>query len=82
MHKCIMKSFCFVISLLILRGLIAASMGMWSAGYNEQVGQWAFVMAGVFGHFGASAIEYVFELIARDVNSASAERATQEHALF
>ena len=82
MRKCIMKSFYFVLSLLLLRGLIASSMGMWSAGYHEQVGQWVFVMAGVFGHFGASAIEYVFELIARDVNSANAERVTREHALF
>lgn len=69
MHKCLLKSFYFIISLLFLRALMAASMGMWSGNFNEQLGQGAFIMAGIFGHFGASAIEYFVELIVRDVNS-------------
>lgn len=72
MHKCLLKSFYFIISILFLRALMAASMGMWSGNFNEHLGQGAFIMAGVFGHFGASAIEYFVELIIRDANSTKA----------
>lgn len=78
MRKCFIKSMYIVLSLLLLRTLMAASMGIWSSGFNDQLGQVAFVMAGVLGHFGASAIEYVIELIRRPTNESKSAREYRE----